>query len=711
MLEGIRAIGEAALERAPLVEALVDTRLLEQQDRQNGTEHGLVVTLDLYVSPLRLEVGVRALDEEALKDVLWVGNAAGSNSPQDRLTTDNPAYLASQTVPNLLNLLPEGGLKALLRRVQEAVYLDLGEKAELFSEGGGDPQYERYRRMWDLPKLGVDGDLLECLSRTDREDAEALCAQEGVDFLSRGFLQAYAREKGRAAEAVKLVGRVLKGWVAQRLGAKSQVKLYTLAVEGRLLVHHPDYRAYIERKLVDEVFEGPEAGEGRCHVCGAQGRVTADTTRFKLLKFYMTDKPGFASGLRDKKKGGFLRNYALCKGCYRALLAGERFVENELRTRLERSNVYVIPTFHAPEAYPTVETLEGWAEYLKDRLTASATWEGWRRFRDELERYRRYEEQKALFVLNLLFATKGQAAVKVDKLIADVPPSRLDRLDEARNAVRDWACGRLGEDAHGEWDLGLGKLFYLLPLRQRDRRAETRPYLELLDALLVGRPLSAQALIPQLLETASIHRFERYEAHVQSRPGDPERALVMSLLQAQLLLRYLKELGQLRGLEEGGETRTMTEPIAEIERTLLDEALRGWMDGLGLNGARRGLFLLGVLLGKIGSTREQINSGKPILNKVHFPGMDRLKVLRLANEVYEKLRQYKIAEYNEGLYAAMKAHLDRSLAELGSPQENVYWVLSGYAYATHQAIRAGQAKAQRTAPTEDEEDETEEVLS
>jgi CRISPR-associated protein Csh1 len=116
------------------------------------------------------------------------------------------------------------------------------------------------------------------------------------------------------------------------------------------------------------------------------------------------------------------------------------------------------------------------------------------------------------------------------------------------------------------------------------------------------------------------------------------------------------------------------------------------MDGLGLEGARRGLFLMGVLIGKIGSTPEQRESEKPILNKLIFQGMDRLKVIRLANEIYEKLRQYKIADKNEVTYAVAKAHLDSALNELDSPQENVFWILSGYSYATWKAIQAGKEK-------------------
>lgn len=696
MLKGIQALGKVALTKAPFAEALVDLELSSDGGKtRKPVDQSLIVTLNIRLDSPRVEVDLRELSEKALVEVLWVGNAAGSNSPQDRFTTNHPEYLVSQTVPNLLEnanckkAFPEGSdLVKKLQTLRDTVFIDLGEKSELFLGASSERQYERYRWVWDLLKLGVDQDIVRLLPEREREEVETICSQEGVSFLTRDFLQAYARAKGRARATAELVGKVLETWVAAKMNVKtSQLKLYTLALNGELLSRHPDYISYLEHKLVDEVFAGDQATEGVCHICGSKGMVTADTTRFKLLKFYITDKPGFASRLHDK---GFLRNYALCKECYRALLAGERFVENELRTRLGQSNVYLIPTFQTPEAYPDAETIEEWAQYLKARLAAAETLENWHAFQRELEKYRRYEKQEALFVLNFLFATKERAAVKVDKLIAEVPPSRLDQLNEVRNSVRNRASKILGADAQGEWDLGLGKLFYLLPLKQTNRGPQAKPYLELLETLLVGRSLTLGMLIPHFLETACVHRFERYEAYVHERPDDPERALVLHLLRTQLFLHYLRELGQLWGLEKkGGEQKAMTEEIGEAEKTLMDQHLRTWLDGLGLKGAQRGLFLLGVLIGKIGSLREQRESGKPILNKVHFQGMDREKIMRLANEVYEKLRQYKIAEYNEGLYAMMKAQLDSSLNELGSPHENVYWVLSGYAYATWQAIHAG----------------------
>lgn len=678
MLEGVRTIGEAVLQKNPLVDALV-----RKVDVPQGQKR-YVVHLKLSVDPPELQVDVNELDHQALTEVLWVGNAPGSNKPQDRLTTGHIEYLTSQTVPNLREnlwkLLGECELCKKLETLINALYIDLGEKSEVF-QGGGDQQYDRYRRMWDLSKLGLDKlDLIE--EKQEREKLEAFCKEQGLEFLTRPFLQAYARDKGKAKAAVELVAKVVERWVVKqlKLNKSSDLALYTLHLNGEQLARQQDYVAYLEESLIGEAFKS--ASNGVCHVCGRNDKeVTADTTRFKLLKFYITDKPGFASGLSKK---GFACNYTLCRECYRSLLAGERFIENHLNTRLAYNSVYVIPLFHLPSILRAADTLERCANYLKKRLDATQTLQQWQEFQRALQEYKHFEDAKASFVLNLLFATEAQSAVKVDKLIQDVPPSRLDRLDEVRNKVRDFANTHFGECK--EWDLSLKTMSYLFPIRRQGNQAQTRPFLEFLDALLTGRPLQVTSFIPKFLETARVHYFERYDAYVQgAQPGNDRKdidPLTTFLLQSQLLLLYLKKLYQLEDFLPGGD-------LMEIEGEALDSELRSYLEELGLERSQRGLFLLGYLIGRIGSRQEQRESHKPILNKVHFQGMDRGKVMRLANEVYEKLRQYKIADYCDSVYAAMKALLDRELGALDSPHENTYWLLSGYAYATWQAIKHG----------------------
>jgi CRISPR-associated protein Csh1 len=680
VIEAIRTIGEVALQKdLHVVKALVHDEDLPSDKKK------YLVYLDIDLESLVLNLEIKDVDYEVLNDVLWVGNASGSNDPQDRLTTDHIEYLASQTIPNLYNALhdwkPESSLCNTLKRLKETLFLDLGPKEEVLG-GLKDQQYKRYRWVWDISRLGIAG-----LGGDDATgEIKEICEEQGVDPFTKPFLRVYAQKKGKAKEMARLVGEEVENWICKNLGVKKDdVMLYTLKVNGELLAAHPDYSSYLENNLIDETFDG--TSDGVCHICGALGKVTGNTTRFKLLKFYITDKPGFASGLSDE---GFYRNYALCQKCYKELLAGERFVENNLKTKLGYNNVYVIPLFHSPAVQPAPKTLERWARYLTTRLGAMHTLESWRKFQKNLEEYKEFEDDKPYFILNLLFATKKQGAVKVDKLIQDIPPSRLDQLDKARNSVWDKAKRHFGD--YTDWDLRLKRIFYLLPLHKQERTVQTDPFLDFLDKLLTGAMFSYKELIPQFLETATIYYFKNgnYAQKIPDQSDVVDQALVKSLVQSQLVLLYLEELNQLYG-PEGGEL---------MEDETRNKGIHEYVRELNLEKRQVGLFLLGYLIGQIGSTEPQRVSGKPILNKVDFRGMDQRKIMRLTNEVYEKLRQYKIAEYNEAIYAEAKMYLDSDPSKLYSPQENTYWVLSGYAYATWQAIRHGRAK-----PSEEEEKE------
>ncbi|MEM3466748.1 MAG: TM1802 family CRISPR-associated protein, partial [Candidatus Jordarchaeales archaeon] len=80
---------------------------------------------------------------------------------------------------------------------------------------------------------------------------------------------------------------------------------------------------------------------------------------------------------------------------------------------------------------------------------------------------------------------------------------------------------------------------------------------------------------------------------------------------------------------------------------------------------------------------------KAVLNKINFEGMSAERVKLLANYVLEGLRNYKVLnDRNEATYACMKMMLDRNLDALRNPIDNVFYILSGYAYVTLQAMRS-----------------------
>ena len=116
----------------------------------------------------------------------------------------------------------------------------------------------------------------------------------------------------------------------------------------------------------------------------------------------------------------------------------------------------------------------------------------------------------------------------------------------------------------------------------------------------------------------------------------------------------------------------------EIRRLIPPETWE-YMQALGLNLAQSALFLLGMLVGEV-AQRQQATGSTPILNKIHFQGMDAHKVRRLSNEILEQMRIYKaLNPRTRDMFAAMRSLMDQA-GDLLAPAENTYWVLSGYAF-------------------------------
>lgn len=659
MIDGIVEIGKSVLQtlKNEAVE-LPSALAIEVPEKIHNVKQHIVI-LKLKTSPPKLDFDFREIQEDTAEEFLWLGNAPTAMLPQDRLTTDNLSYLVSQTVPNLVERLVGGELKNTLQQICDKFYFDLGEKSVV---GAKDGQYERYRLLWDPNKLGYSN-------------------------LSVKEIRDKVQETNSAKSAIKLIVESVMDAIQQNTGLKKKdIRLFTVEANGQILVQHPDYKSYLFRSLISKIFE--EAKEGVCHLCNNRKKVTWDTTRLKF-KFYMTDKIGFASQLGGNK--GFLKNYAFCENCYKALLIAEPFIRNRLRSSLANSNVYIIPSFQLENVVPSRE-LEKWSEYVTTSFNAALSLEGWREFQGELEEFQEHEARKSGFMLNFLFWQKQQAEFKVLRLIQDVPPSRLDKLQETSNIVKDLASKLLAED--NNWYLGLKDLYSLFPVRRirRDNRIEweNKKVLEFYGSLFSGRSISYSFLIKEFVDLAKVYRFEQFDQFSTRRTDNSDIDLVYALLKANLLLLYLQKLNILRG-----------RPAMEIKTELLDQAMGAFVKEMGYSEPQISLFLLGCLIGEIGSAqRSRENPTKPILNKITYQGMNKGKILRLTNEVFEKLKQYKsgkkpLLAFSEGTFAEMKRLLDRNFKNWSlSDQENVFYILSGYAYNTYRAIQGGKAKVE-----------------
>lgn len=634
-----------------------------------------IAILKLNLESSQLDVQVKELEAEGDNSsarYLWLGNAAGANGDQDRVTTDNPGYLLTQTVPNLLTRLrPDSSLYEKFEELVSNFFLDLGEPEEVGVRGGG--AYRRYRRFWDPKHLGLNGVSLET-------------ARERV------------RDTGDAKEIPKLVTEALYARFGADLGRERM--LFTLELDGELVVDDEAYQEYLENVLVDTVFEG--APHGRCHLTGKDGPVTSNMTRFGF-KYYITDKQGFAAGARPD---GFGATMGLSKEAYKSLLVGERYVRRRLGFYLAGTNGYLLPDIYALDLPQDFQgNLNRALRAVKSRADLDLG------IQQEVDQRIMRITERGSYALNLLFYRQNKANFKVLRLIQDVPAYRLQELRRHATRFTTEVGGTLfGESA--QWDLTMKNMYYLLPVRKSGTNVLSKPVLEFYATLISGGLVNRRKLLEGFVELVNAYRFGNASYHI-SIPEDTQekdRTLVQYVIRTNLLLAYVRSLGQLK--EENLNTKYLDE-------LGLTKKQHEYLTRLKYKEEETALYLLGTLLADIASAQWRLgpnnkNGDKTILNKINYGGMTVSHVRRLATELFDKLRQYHTRDQDGNRHTLLRDHTEKIFAQAQelltehedtwrlNSTENVYYILSGYSHATLQAIRRKGADADKT-PEKDQE--------
>jgi CRISPR-associated protein Csh1 len=649
MIEALKKIGDVVLQgsRDDFLDNLIEPVGVKGKDGESV--YIGIIDFSLEKDRDGLDFAVEEMNEETPKKYLWLGNAETANSPQDRLTTNNVDYLLSQTIPNLIGCLPDGILKNHLTRIRDTFFYDLGEQ-----KGAA----KRYRFILNLSKL------------------------PGYCKDNQGALWDDGERKGAVNHKlmVKTVSQCFWNWIRETRGlSKKELRTFTIKINGADVRKFEDYKVYLLRKKQEDAF-----GKSRisvCHICGRGGQVSSDTTKLEF-GYYITDKIGFSSELGGEKH--FYKNLSFCKGCYHSLVIGESFTKNFLSTRLANQNVYIIPEF----ILPSCEDLTKWSNWLKTSFEAALKADHYKRFLEQAGNYNQENQSnqgnfsnQANFLINILFWQKSQAEFKVLKLIKAVSPSRLDVLRKVSSDIS--AVGkRLFDGKSTRWELWLNNMYYLFPVRADKRKNpyEFKKILDFYDALFTGRMVEHTFLIQQFLRLAKVCRYDQGEQFNLGKDGNGDQALVASILKANLLLLYLRRLS---ALKEG------RKEVTDIPLEDFPEEVQTFIHEMGYNAEQVALFGLGILIGEIGSA--QFNArvkNKPILEKINFQGMSTDRLVKFSNDVFANMRQYKrLSPENEKMFAGIKRLLDKRLhVWTSSAQQNVFYILSGYAYRTNKIM-------------------------
>lgn len=654
MIEAIKEIGRIRLKGNGDILDVIDSLTLDLPIEIKAKKHLVILNYDIFDK--QVDVDFEEINEKTSQAYLWVGNEAGNN-PQIYFTTNNVSYLISQTIPNLAEKTSKGSdLQKLMQLAIKEIFYDLKLSG-------------RYRYILDIEKIRL--------------------AEE--EYLTK-LLEKIKRETKDEKEIFKHILKDVEAKVVSYIKSKTSlaqkdIGLYVLKINGKLMTDNKDYQELVAIIKIDSLFDEKK---GICSSCNRIAYIT-DSPEFakagSALGYYSTDKIGFSSNLSGK----FKKNFVLCKDCYTKHLAGEVFVRNNFSSYIGGINLYIIPQFLLSTRI-NHQKLNKWAEYISFSFDSAKLVKEIEAFQKKIADYMEFEDIKNNYLLNLLFYKSGQRNIKVLKLIKDVPPSRLDILRKTTNEVKDTGDSLFG--VSNQWSIDLQSIYYIIPLRKtkedRGFRIEFKKILELYDAIFSGKPVSYDFLIDQFVELAQVYRFEKFDAYNIGRQQNPDLGLVYALLKANLLFLYLEKLNLLK--LGGG--------IMDYESLQLDEGMKAFIKDMRYDEAKTALFLLGYLIGEIGNAQYKLTDShtKPILNKINFEGMNPDKLKRLTNEVFEKMNQYKVFSkkdksrlplivFNQGIFNEYKKLIDKELTNWQpSDHENVFYVLSGYAYSTHKAL-------------------------
>ena len=616
------------------------------------------------------------MDPQKVRRYAWVGNRTGQE-PKDRLIVKDDAvkYLIHTTPFLLLSRLEtlDHPQKASFIRRLENLIRTLGT-LDLRDPSGKTLHILRVDRLLDPQQQQT---FLENLRQRVEEDT-GIPSSPTLDLETA--LQTWSSQCTHPKDFAKAYADAFYTTIrVYQSIPKNGMVIWTFEDAQGILVEDPVYHAYVAETFKPEL---EEAEEGVCHLCNRRGKVTAKTSAFKFFKFFNEDKVGFAPMLNKRR---FPSALGLCATCYENVLYGDRFVLDHLNTRFLGMDVVLFP-----HPVPEKRDLQRIAEVLKKRLNATATVDQWHAFQEKLKDNvfsNDWEYVRSQLFITLMFIERSRNAVKVLRVIQEVPPSRLDELDETRRRVEEQALHYFVDVGKKKslWDLDLQTQYTLLPAYKDTR---TPPlFLSYLEALLLRQPFPRPAIVRHFLAVARAHA----RGQTQTFRGVPPRTVEQFMVQTLVFQTYAQLVGIFPTIPiVGGDSMVLEHVPKHLAQYVAEHVPPG---------RAQGLFLLGYVIGLIGKAQQEgmprsEKKSPPILNAVPFGGMDEARVQRLVNQVADRMRHYlKGWAYDEGervLSAALQL-LEQKPASLPS-YEQTYWVLAGYGFARLGRVNKGEQK-------------------
>ena len=710
MITAIRRIGEYAV-HGNLTEGTylkgICQKISESKAYKGKKLEQHAVILNFNTNTKKIEIDFERINAGGMdsgKEYLWIGNNVGPKE-QIFLTTDCPIYLFSDSLSNLMEKANNGDFRTSIKQILNEFFIDGiidPSKFELLDDKAGRLKNQLASIKLDLMSINTKKELNETIKKLknicielnikcnllvgdDLENSKKLllskCEELANSSIKDKLIYNYKDDilkrlerKGNKSESL-----LTNDLLSCRGIEKNEISIYTIKLNGELLSDNQEYRSIIFLEKIDNLFDikskiySKNLTKGICSICGKGDSVATTSNATNLeFKFYMTDKIGFSSNL----DGMFVKNYNICRECYQYIMIAENFIDNNLSTKIGGLKVYVVPHFILN--LDNVD-LDDFSKYIKYSTNSIANLDSLKNFQDELMRFQEYEFSKNNFIISYIFYRKppARSEFKILRLIKDVPPGRLDFIKDKIQKINILIEDNCEINKHMKLDLN--RIWECIPIKRDglDNYSGFSKYLDIIDAIFSQKCVNYEFLINQFVEIIRIIKFKREGYNIWIGQDMTDKIIQLNLLM--LLFIKLKLLEGIYVIEKSNANDN------EVEELMLPKEILDYWSHIALykGEEKKALFLLGYLIGEVGNAQSITgHKNRPILDKINFQGMSAEKIIRLSNEVLEKLKQYNRLQYNEDIYSIFKSLLDNNIMYWSlSNQENVFYTLSGYAFS------------------------------
>jgi CRISPR-associated protein Csh1 len=540
----------------------------------------------------KIEISFESVNEENSKQLAtkykWVGNLKGS-IPQWHITTDN--------FVNIINVIPilENKLKGTEYKLKDKI----------------DKVYNKFYSGQDFTVIVNDKPYHNINIQNTKNRKE----------IANYFL-----------EKVDKIDGYIKN-----------ICLFTVLIDGDIIANEADYNELLEDSLI--VSDDKSYVNGVCSVCGKNGPVTADTTKF-MFKYYNNDKISFSSNVSSN----FAKNFSICKRCYSNIVNAENYSNQKLSSYLGSLKIMIIP-----ECLPSNKFQLDIQKVFN--VTKSV-------IHDNADSLKKIETlTSGSYLINIMFYKQSNNYFKIIDIIPEIPESRVNKIRDAFIKVNDKFNSIIPNfsDKYGKY-LNISEIYRMV---NTDQKTVYGYSLTLISDLFKFKRIDQNRLIRVYTKKISLDYYDN---------SKNINGITSEIIRMVAYLEFFKTLDLIipnvrienfNGVESNMEEE---EFVKKIRYTEEEEAL----------------FWLGYLTDKIGRVMFKNNiKNNPMLEKINFQGMNFTAIEKFVNQVDEKIKQYNI--YGKDInYALSRVHAILSKYVINKSEwkvddvSNVFLIMTGY---------------------------------